>query len=103
MGLDPGTRIAAGEPPALQGQRRPGDLCPGRRWPYSCLRTACALPPQLAGGVPVHYGRHAGMLGTIHWIAPTPPAVGADTIDTRSLVVVTGSNVTWLKTLSASG
>ena len=43
------------------------------------------------------------MLGTTHWMAPTPPAVGAACITTRSLVVVTGSNVTWLKVLSASG
>jgi hypothetical protein len=34
------------------------------------------------------------MLGATHWMAPTPPAVGAACITTRSLVVVTGSNVT---------
>ena len=33
------------------------------------------------------------MLGTTHWMAPTPPAVGAACITTRRLVVVTGANM----------
>jgi|SRR5580692_10608948 hypothetical protein len=33
------------------------------------------------------------MLGTTHWMAPTPPTVGAACITTRSLVVVTGANM----------
>ncbi len=41
------------------------------------------------------------MLGTTHWMTPTEPCPLSST--TRSRVVVTGSNVTALKVLSAAG
>jgi len=42
------------------------------------------------------------MLGTIHWMMPTE-AVPLLCMDRRSLDVVTGSKVTWLKVSRATG
>ena len=81
-------RPSSGGAPVPEAARDPaGRRVPGRA---VILRWRAGQPPE-------------GMLGTIHWIAPTPLAVGAVTIDTRSLVVVTGSKLTLLNTLSASG